>query len=76
MTRIDFVATLLFNVVVAVALAAYLRNSLRNRAAVGLWWDFLRDEEPIRYWIQLGIVALAIVNALSTFLKLIVGTSQ
>ena len=40
----------------------YLRRSLQIRAAVGPGWDFDRDEQPIRYWLQLAVVAYFVVD--------------
>ncbi|HEY0011594.1 MAG TPA: hypothetical protein VGB79_01935 [Allosphingosinicella sp.] len=49
---------ILFHIVVAVALIGFLRGALRSGAAVGLFWDFLREREPVRYWIYLAFIAL------------------
>ena len=70
----DNVLQVAFNLLMALVLTAYLRSSVRSRAAVGLWWDFLRDQEPIRYWSQLALVALAILESLWTIIRLTVGT--
>ena len=58
---------ILFHIVLAAALMGFLRGALRSGAAVGLFWDFLREREPIRYWIYLAVIglwaALAVVAA-------------
>jgi hypothetical protein len=56
--------TVIINLIVAVALAAYVRNAIRTRAAVGLWWDFLRDEEPIRYWTWLALMTFVTTSSI------------
>ena len=43
-------------VAIGVILLGYVRASVRRGYAYGLWWDFQRDSEPVRFWIWIAFV--------------------
>ena len=60
----DSLLTGLANLLIALALAGYVRASLRSRAAVGLWWDFDRDDEPVRFWLWLIFIGVWVISSI------------
>jgi hypothetical protein len=54
----------LINVAVAFVLIGYVRRSIQRGYAFGLWWDFQRDAEPIRFWVWTAFVG---VTAIASF---------
>ena len=61
-----------FDLFLALVIGLYVRRSIRSRAAVGLWWDFLRDQEPKRFWLQILLVAAAGLDCLWGAVNIIV----
>ena len=58
----------------AAGLVYYIRISLKRRAALGLGWDFDRDEQPILFWLQIAVagwgVFLIVGNVAAAVIKL------
>ena len=62
----------LWNLLLAGILAAFVKHSIRTGAAVGLWWDYLRSTQPIRFWVYVGVMAAASLgNAIEGVAKLV-----
>ena len=49
----------------AAGLTYYVRIALKSRTALGLGWHFDRDDQPIRYWMQITVVAGATLDQLA-----------
>jgi hypothetical protein len=64
--RFDDAFGLVFHLVLVVVLVGYLRGALRTGSAVGPAWDFLRESEPVRYWLWLALIAAWAVGAAGT----------
>ena len=60
----ELAARTLLSAAMGVILIGYVRQSLRQGYAVGIWWDFQRDDEPKRFWLWIAFVAVTAVSQL------------
>ena len=60
----ELAARTLLSAAMGVILIGYVRQSLRQGYAVGIWWDFQRDGEPKRFWLWIAFVAVTAVGQL------------
>jgi hypothetical protein len=54
---------LLVHVILGVLLLGFVARSLRRGYAVGFWWDFQRQAEPVRFWCWIVFVTFAGLSA-------------
>ena len=59
------IGSIVFMLLLAAGLVYYIRRALQIRAALAPGWSFDRDEQPIRFWLQLAVVAWAAINCLA-----------
>ncbi len=57
---------LLIDFAMAIVLGVYIRRSIKSGYAVGLWWDFQRQSEPVRFWTWLTVVGLVGMSSFGT----------
>ena len=50
---------LLLNAAIGLVLLGAVRRSWQRGYATGLWWDFQRESEPVRFWSCLVFLTLA-----------------
>ena len=60
----ELAARTLLSAAMGVILIGYVRQSLRQGYAVGIRWDFQRDDEPKRFWLWIAFVAVTAVGQL------------
>ena len=53
-------AAIFMNLLICAIVLAYIRISLRQRCALGFFWRFDRDRQPIWFWFQLALVSTLI----------------
>jgi len=60
----ELILKALINIAVALALFAFVRRSIQRGYAFGLWWDFQRESEPIRFWMWTAFLGIAAAGSL------------
>jgi len=72
----ELVLKALINVAVALVLLSYVRRFIQRGYAFGLWWDFQREAEPIRFWVWTAFVGITGAGSLWSGLNYAVQLSR
>ena len=60
----------------AAGLVYYIRISLKRRAALGLGWDFDRDEQPVLFWLQVAVAGWGVFLIVGNVIAAVINFSR
>ena len=57
--------SMVFWLLIVAGFLYYIRISLKKRVAIAPGWSFDRDEQPVRFWVQISVAGFAALKIMA-----------